>query len=820
MSLLNLICLLLLVGTIVRLGITLWRVRDWRLIFAILVLLIALGTWITALVGRDRGIDLMQPVTLIELEELAVYIAAFVAVLYLEQILISQKESALALLESQRMLEGILDNVPDVILTIDRQGLILYVNHSDSSYSEEEVTGSSSFDYLFEESQQKLRETLTDVFEHRRSVEATLSMLERDGSHRLYACRFIPSREGRTAQTATVIATNITQQKQDEEELRRSRHDLELRVAERTQELAKTNEDLRNEIIERKQTENQLSFRIEFERAISGISTRFINLETDQIDTAVFEALRTIGELEGVDHSYISRIQGSPPQMSMIYEWCREGLEPASGFVQNIPMSERPWLYEQLCNMQPVVASRLGDLPPEAKALRRHLDLQGLRSLIAVPLASGGVLWGLLGFAVKRQHLSWDDDNVALLKVVGEICLSALERKRTDEALRATEARLRRLFQSNIIGSIYTDVDGSLYDANDAFLNMTGYRREDLPLNWRQLTPPEWAHRDELAVQELLAEGIAPPREKEYIHKDGHRVPILIGIALLDKQTRNCIGFVIDLTERKQTAQRVRELTSHLESASRLSVMGEMTAGLAHELHQPLAVIANYANGCIRRLDKQTVDREKLIETLQEVVSQSIRAGEILRRIRDFIHQRETQKQVVDINDVIRDAAHFAELDLRQQQVKIELQLQEELPCVVGDPVQLTQVVLNLLINGIQATAENSGSRKLVTVSSRLSENRKIELSVRDSGPGIPESLRKHIFDQFFTTKPNGLGMGLSICKSTIDHHRGTLELSPGSNGGAEFMIQLPASLRQPQPGGNHSAIGTVASTADESTVR
>ena len=407
----------------------------------------------------------------------------------------------------------------------------------------------------------------------------------------------------------------------------------------------------------------------------------------------------------------------------MTHEWCREGIRPAFDFVQDLRMEAFPWFWEKIRELEPVRISDVTDLPPEAAALRQALESRDTHSFVAVPLTSGHVLWGFVGFAVEGRNVSWHDDTVALLKIVGDIFLSALERQRAGEALRATEARLNRLFQSNIIGSIYTDIDGILYDANDAFLNMTGYTRDDLPLQWRDLTPPEWSHLDEQALRSLRTDGFVPPREKEYIHRDGRRVPILMGTALLDQHSGECIGFVIDLTERKQTAERIRELTSRLEGASRLSVMGEMTAGLAHELHQPLAVIANYANGCVRRLSKETLDRPKLIETMQEIAAQSIRAGEILRRTRDFLHQREIQRESVDINSVIRDAVHLAELDSRQKDVEIMMHPGQNLPDVFGDAVQLTQAVLNLLLNGIHATADNPTGPKTIAVESSVNDN-------------------------------------------------------------------------------------------------
>ncbi len=770
-----------------------WRsLRDWRLAFACLTLLLAGIPGIFEFLFDENNKPLRVDFSFDEVQLFTVGILAVVAASFIKQIIHSQNMAAVAQSVSEIQLASILENVPDAILTVDRDANVLFLNHSDSLYTVEDVVGQSALRMLPEEAHSNMKSALAEVIEEGRSVELDVPMIDRDGSKRWYTCRMFPAGSGSPPDTATVIATNITQRKQAEDELRTSRDELEQRVVERTRELALANQELRSEIIERKQTERQLFSRIEFERIISGLSSRFIDLDAGQIDPAIEDALEKLGEVSGTDHCSICRLNDTPPMASMTHEWCRDGIAPVSDLIQDLPMEKHPWLWQKISELVPVHVSNLDELPPEAETLKAALESREMRSFVVVPLTSGHVLWGFVSLAVKGRQVSWHDDMVALLKIVGDIFLSALERQRASEALRATEARINRLFQSNIIGSTFTDVDGVLYDANDAFLNMTGYSREDLPLRWRDLTPPEWAHLDEQALQSIRTEGFAPPREKEYFHRDGHRVPILMGTALLDKHSGECIGFVIDLTERKQAAERIRELTSRLEGASRLSVMGEMTAGLAHELHQPLAVIANYANGCIRRLSKETLDRPKLIESMQEVVAQSIRAGEILRRTRDFLHQREIQWESVDMNSVIRDAVHLAELDSRQKDVEIQLHLGQNLPIIFGDAVQLTQAVLNLLLNGIQATADNPSGPKMISVESDINQEGAVQISIADTGLGIPAELRDSIFDQFFTTKSDGLGMGLAICKSTIENHGGKIWMIPGAFEGTEFLLVLP----------------------------
>ncbi len=171
------------------------------------------------------------------------------------------------------------------------------------------------------------------------------------------------------------------------------------------------------------------------------------------------------------------------------------------------------------------------------------------------------------------------------------------QRRQIEAELRRSESRFRRLFEANIIGVMFSDIYGNVTDVNEAFLQMTGYSRADLPLRWDKMTPPEWFHLTQLSLEQMVRSGTVKPLEKEYIRKDGSRVPVLIGGALLDRENWRCVFFVLDLTQRRLAEEQVREVSLQLEHASRLSVMGELLADMAHEIHQPLGVITNYANG-------------------------------------------------------------------------------------------------------------------------------------------------------------------------------------------------------------------------------
>lgn len=376
------------------------------------------------------------------------------------------------------------------------------------------------------------------------------------------------------------------------------------------------------------------------------------------------------------------------------------------------------------------------------------------------------------------------------------------QRKQVEAELRRTETRFRRLFEANIIGVIFSDIYGNVSDANDAFFKMTGYAREDLPLRWDKMTPPEWSHMSELAVQNLVQQGSVTPWEKEYFRKDGSRVPALVGGALLDRETWRCVFFVLDLTTRKNAEEQIRTVSLQLQHASRLSVMAEMLADLAHEIHQPLGVIANYANGSLRRLKKGQLTVGALKERLREIAAESMRVAEVLRRIRDFIHRREPERKLVNINVVMMDALQFTRLERREHRVAVIFRPDRDLPTVMADRVQLTQVLVNLLANAIHAVSTSGHAVPKILIATYLNDDGLAEVSVADNGQGISAADLPHIFERFYTTKKTGgLGLGLPISKSIIESHGGQLwyDSQPGES--AVFRFTLPLHITTAEPG-------------------
>ena len=250
-----------------------------------------------------------------------------------------------------------------------------------------------------------------------------------------------------------------------------------------------------------------------------------------------------------------------------------------------------------------------------------------------------------------------------------------------------------------------------------------------------------------------------------------------------------------DITARRRSEEQLRQHEADLAHVSRLSTMGEMASGLAHELNQPLAAIVNYTRGCVRRVQSGQSTGEALIGPLERAAAQAERAAKIIRRFRAFVRKGEQRRSLTDLNHVAREVVGLAEHEIRQNAVEVRLDLAESLPLVQADVIQIEQVLLNLVRNAIEAMNVGPIARRELVIRTRVANNSDaaVEVAVRDCGCGLNEELAARAFDPFFTTKPNGMGMGLCISQSIIETHGGHLWAQPNEDVGSTFSFTLPA---------------------------
>ena len=368
------------------------------------------------------------------------------------------------------------------------------------------------------------------------------------------------------------------------------------------------------------------------------------------------------------------------------------------------------------------------------------------------------------------------------------------------ELARGLEAKIRRLVEANVVGIVMWNLQGTITAANEAFLHMVQYAHEDLAsggVRWTDLTPAEWRGHDERAVAESKASGIFQPFEKEYLRKDGSRVPVLLGGALFERGGSEGVAFVLDLTEQKRAQERLRaserslrQAQAELAHVNRVATMGQLAASISHEVMQPISAGITNAKTALRWLDSQQPDLEAVRQALGRIVNEGNRATDVIGRIRALIKKAPPRKNRLEINETIREVMALTHGEVVKQGISVQMQLAEGLPLIQGDRVQLQQVIINLIINAIEAMG-GKGSRALL-VSTEQEASGDVLVSVQDSGIGLDVEGLNRLFDSFYTTKPDGMGLGLSICRSIIEAHGGRIWASRDMGPGATFRFTLP----------------------------
>jgi PAS domain S-box-containing protein len=486
----------------------------------------------------------------------------------------------------------------------------------------------------------------------------------------------------------------------------------------------------------------------------------------------------------------------------------------------------------------------------------------------------------------------------------------------------ARDKKIRRLVDANIVGVIFWDLDGRIIEANDAFLKMLGYDREDLAsgkVNRTDLTPPEWRQRDLTTAEELKRMGTVQPFEKEYFRKDGSRVPVLVGGTMLEHDRNQGVGFVLDLTERKRAEEALRQseerfrtlvqfsfdvywetdaqhrfthqefaeeladapargseigkrrwevpylepdeeawrkhretLAAHLPfrdfelarpapdggkryvsvsglpvfdktgrfigyrgvgrhiterrraeeamramqaelaHANRVTTMGQLTASIAHEVNQPIAATVTNAQAALRWLSAQPPDLDEVGNSLRRIVEDGKRAGNVIGGIRALINKVPPRKDRFDLNEAILDMVTLTRSEMLKHGILPQTELAPALPKVKGDRTQLQQVILNLIVNAIEAMSSSYTRPNELGIRTEIDVTGSVLVTISDSGPGLGTEELEQVFQAFYTTKAKGMGMGLAICRSMVEAHGGRMWASNNESRGAVFRFTLP----------------------------
>jgi PAS domain S-box-containing protein len=439
---------------------------------------------------------------------------------------------------------------------------------------------------------------------------------------------------------------------------------------------------------------------------------------------------------------------------------------------------------------------------------------------LLVPFYVDGKAVGTIWAIMHTDRRRFDAEDERLMNTLGQFASLAYQTVDSIEGLRAQitareraegqlrqlanglEAKVRRLVDANVIGIVIWNVEGVITEANEAFLQMVQYSREDLVsgrVHWMDLTPAEWRDRDERAIAELKATGIFRPFEKEYRRKDGSSVSVLIGGAFFEGSGNEGVAFILDLSEQKRAAKVLRQTQEDLSRTqsefahvNRVMTMGELTASIAHEVTQPLTSIVTSGDSCAAWLANEPPNLEKARAAANRMVQAATRASEIVQRIRTTFKKSTSTTASVDLNEIVEETIPFVHGEAQRKNVSVRAELHAGIPCVNGDRVQLQQVLLNLMMNGIEAMAGLGMEPKRLLIRSAVPNPSELLVSIADTGPGIDAELASRLFTPFFTTKPQGIGMGLRISRSIIEAHGGRLWAAKNEPRGAVFHFNLP----------------------------
>ena len=555
---------------------------------------------------------------------------------------------------------------------------------------------------------------------------------------------------------------------------------------------------------ERRAAAGYLERRLRFEELLSQVTGTFVHVPSDQMTQSFERSLQRVAEYAEAERVVLFRL--GRQDLEVVYSWCVPGQSPAT---RALPRDQWPWHLERLLREEVVAYSNPGELPEEAAQERERLRALGIMSALFVPVTSEGAVVGGLSLGNRDVVRDWSPELVRQMRLVAEVLANALVRKETEDALRASELIKSAILSSLNSGVVVLDRSGRIIAVNDEWGRLAGPKRPGkeahigVGMNYlgvcRQAVAEGDAEaRETLAGIESVLEGSEDTFSNEYPCSTpaGERWFFMQATPLRWPNGGAVVSHT-DITERRHAEAEAERSRQELAHFLRVSTMGVMATSLAHELNQPLAAIMANVQAASRLLEAQTRPELREVRTiLADVVEEDKRAGEVIRRLRELLKKGEPERVPLNLNALVREVARLVNSDALIRRIAVRLELDPATPIVRADRVQIQQVVLNFVLNALEATAECGPGHRSVLVRTKKGQH-DVHLAVDDEGIGLGNSAGR-VFEPFYTTKPAGMGMGLSIARSIVLAHGGTISATNNPIRGASFSFTLPLAADKP----------------------
>jgi len=556
-------------------------------------------------------------------------------------------------------------------------------------------------------------------------------------------------------------------------------------------------------IDDRRHSQTLLAARLRFEELLSGLSRAFVQLPSNRMDQALDSWLARIGSFLGVECLGVLVVTNGAWDRPATYCW-RDMVDPhglPAGAVLDLP-----WMVQQLSPPWHAAVTSAGGLPPEAAVDRESLAGLRLQTVLMKPLVGGEGLLGALVCGAPGEMLEGSELRSSL-RLVGNVLAGILERKAAEDLLRTSELMKTSILQSLTTGVVVVDGESIVLAQNQTWLQLAraaGCVEITVGSSFLEALETAAAAGNRLAARvadglTAVLAGVQPRVVLEHTSETGAETRWWsVQVVPLTGARRGAVVTRADITDVRRAELEALRSRQDLAHVARVATVGELTASIAHQLNQPLSAIMTNAQAATRILEWTEPDLEEVRAILIDIVKDDRRASEVIGRVRELLRNGELQMQWIDLSAVIREVADLLSSETIIRDVALSLSFDRVPIYAKGDRVQLQQVVLNLIQNAMEAMSVEHRSGRVIHVSCRAEDNGPVHVSVQDSGPGVRKGAEQTIFEPFYTTKSGGMGMGLSIVRSIVEAHGGSIRVRNHSSGGAIFEFTLQRAIIRP----------------------